>query len=376
MGRRKTAEDYHVLAGYRNFEWIGKGLPKNVLTKTRWRCSKNHEWETWYNAILQGNGCPKCAGHARITEEDYHILAKSRNFEWIGEFPKSTVTRTEWRCLRGHRWKGRYHDIKYGAGCPYCACRVSKTEKDYYDLAESRNFEWIGKLPGKTHVKTKWQCGECGYKWSASYNSIQRGCGCLNCAGNMCRTEKDYYALAANRNFEWIGRFPKNTKINTRWRCSKNHEWLATYNNIHQGSNCPECLNFVNGRRVSQVQRHLCEMLDGALNHPFGRRRIDVALLDKMIAVECDSWYWHGDRMEKDAWRDEELIAANWKVLHIKSNALLPPKQQLDETIAELENSKVTVTEIVLPDWGMKETFCFRGLSEEGRRLLRSVSLN
>jgi very-short-patch-repair endonuclease len=109
----------------------------------------------------------------------------------------------------------------------------------------------------------------------------------------------------------------------------------------------------VHGQQVSQVQRDLFETLGGELNQPFGRYNIDVALSisDVGIAVEYDSWYWHSHRQEKDAQRDEELIAAGWRVLRIKSNTLLPAREQLDAALARLLKGESRV-EIVLDDWG------------------------
>jgi very-short-patch-repair endonuclease len=113
----------------------------------------------------------------------------------------------------------------------------------------------------------------------------------------------------------------------------------------------------VYGAPVSQVQRDLCEMLDGELNHPFDRFNIDVALnVDGVaIAVEYDSWYWHGHRQEQDVQRVEALITAGWRVLRIKSNVLLPTRKQLDTEIARLVAGQ-KLTEIVLDDWGKGPT--------------------
>ena len=98
-------------------------------------------------------------------------------------------------------------------------------------------------------------------------------------------------------------------------------------------------------------------MLGGELNHPFGRYSIDVALsVDGVaIAVEYDSWYWHSHRQIDDAQRDDELLAAGWRVLRVKSNELLPSLEQLDAAISRLLTGENQV-EIVLDDWGKGPT--------------------
>jgi very-short-patch-repair endonuclease len=98
-------------------------------------------------------------------------------------------------------------------------------------------------------------------------------------------------------------------------------------------------------------------MLGGNLNEPFGSYNIDVALRvgGVLIAVEYDCWYWHAGREEHEAQRDEELVAAGWRVLRVRSNAQLPTREQLDEVIERLLAGEQRV-EIVLDDWGVGPT--------------------
>ena len=202
------------------------------------------------------------------------------------------------------------------------------------------------------HVKTNWECGY-GHGWEAPYNSIRQGYGCPFCAGLAPKTPVDYHTLAEERGFRWLGPVVPNTSTKTSWECEQGHRWEARYGDIQQGGGCPVCVDIVQGARVSQVQRDLCEMLGGELNHPFDRYNIDVALNINgvAIAVEYDSWYWHSHRQEHDTQRDEDLLAAGWRVLRIKSNELLPTREQLDAAITHLMAGENQV-EIVLDDWG------------------------
>jgi very-short-patch-repair endonuclease len=98
-------------------------------------------------------------------------------------------------------------------------------------------------------------------------------------------------------------------------------------------------------------------MLGGELNKPFGSYNVDVALRVEgvSIAVEYDSWYWHAEREENDAQRDAEMIAAGWRVLRVKSNELLPTREQSDAALEQLLTGDSKV-EIVLEDWGVGPT--------------------
>lgn len=353
----KTVKDYLDLAEERGFKWMGEELPEIVVIKTRWKCVGGHEWEAHYNNIQQGKGCPYCAGNIPKTPRDYHNLARTNDFKWIGKkFPENIATKTLWRCLEGHEWETTYASIQEN-GCPYCSGVAKKAIEDYHGLAEERGFKWIGEeLPRGVRIKTKWECKQ-GHQWETPYNHIQQGTGCPHCAGLAKKVIEDYYSLASERGFEWIGEeLPEYVAIKTPWRCPQKHEWEACYSSIQQGSGCPHCLDLINGVQVSKPQRQICKMVGGKLNYPCDSYNIDIALPKKRIAIEYDSWFWHGCKLEKDAERDTNLLTAGWKVLHIKSNKKIPSKCRLDEAIDKLMNGMKKV-EIVLDDWEEGPTF-------------------
>jgi very-short-patch-repair endonuclease len=358
---RKTVEDYCMLAKERGFRWLGRELPQNIKAKSHWRCSEGHQWLARYNDIQQGYGCPFCAGVARKTTQDYHILAEERGFRWLGDdLPTNTMTPTLWQCSEGHQWLAVYNNVKHSkSGCPYCYGNVRKTEEDYHAIAKERGLLWIGdEVPPNNHTYTLWQCGE-GHQWSIPYHNIQAGDGCPFCAGTIPKTEADYHALARERDFIWIGsELPPNVLTRTMWECSHGHRWRTVYASIQQGRGCPLCQDMVNGARVSQRQRDLCHMLGGKLNHPCGPYTIDVALDrgDVSIAIEYDAWFWHGDKENSDSKRDQDLIVAGWRILRVRSNDQLPAAQQLEAAIARLIAGE-TYAEIVLSDWGDGPTF-------------------
>jgi hypothetical protein len=348
----KTPDDYYALALERGFRWLGPSVT-NIKTETWWECKHGHQWKARYNNIQQGSNCPFCAGQVPKTAKDYRALAEERDFHWPGpDAPPNVTTKTAWECEQGHRWEATYAAIQQGNGCPFCAGVVPKTPDDYHALAEERRLRWVGPKVASIHDKTGWTCTQ-GHEWEARYNDIRRGVGCPFCAGVVPKTPDDYHALAEERRLRWVGPAVANTGTKTAWECEQGHRWEARYNDIQQGSGCPFCTDIVHGAHVSGVQRDLCSILDGELNKPFGRRNIDIALEVEgvAIAVEYDSWYWHAYRREQDVERDEELLAAGWHVLHIRSNSLLPTCDQLDAAIACLLAGQEQ-TEIVLSDWG------------------------
>jgi predicted Zn-ribbon and HTH transcriptional regulator len=184
MAKRKTEKDYHKLAKGRGFKWIGLELPRGVVYPSLWECKKcGYVWKGRYSNIQRGSGCPDCSGQAEKTKKDYHGLAKSRGFKWVGEvLPKNTKDLTLWECEKGDRWKASYNSIHRGRGCSVCSGHARKTKKDYHALAESCGFNWVGDvLPEYTKDFTLWKCKVCGNIRETIYNDIQQGSGCPAC---------------------------------------------------------------------------------------------------------------------------------------------------------------------------------------------------
>jgi very-short-patch-repair endonuclease len=353
-----TEMDYHDLAASKSLAWLGP-FPKNTLSKTSWQCLQcGYAWGTTYQQARMYN-CPRCSPSgrkARIEPDEYHDVAQSQGFEWVGEFPFSVQQKTLWRCPSGHEWMATYTVIRRGHGCPYCSGNAGRTPDDYHQIANSRSYKWHGPLPPSTHDASEWECVN-GHRWWAAYNNIQRGTSCPHCydavrSQHSRLPESDYIALASTCGLEWLGPYPNNIASKTTWRCQQGHTFERIYNSMRKIRTCPHCHDYVNGYKVSKQQRKLAEMLSGELNKRVGRYVVDVALeIDGVkIAIEYDSRYWHTGNEDHDAKRDALFISQGWRVLHVKSNTQLPTLEQLNAAIALLLAGD-TYAEIILPDW-------------------------
>ena len=120
--------------------------------------------------------------------------------------------------------------------------QAKKPLEEYYKLAHEREFIWLGPEVKRVIYKTEWQCQN-GHKFEASFNNIQRGSGCPHCAGNARKKAEDYHGLAGIMGFVWLGPEVSNTGLKTEWQCQKEHRWKARYDDIRQGKGCPYCAN-------------------------------------------------------------------------------------------------------------------------------------
>lgn len=352
--------DYYKLAKRRGFKWLDIELPKDNKTKTLWECKEGHTWCAEYNSINGGSGCPYCSGKAKKIRKDYYDLAKKHSLNWIDTvLPKNVNTKTRWKCKKcGYILEVSYNCIQQSkhSSCKVCAGNMKKTEEDYHFLAEFYDFEWAGdKLPKNIKTKTKWRCKKAGHFFKTRYNDIQQeSSGCPYCSGMIKKTFEHYGDVGKSRGITWVGGIlPKNTGDLTWWECEKGHRWRATYSSIQQGSGCPICKNIINGVMASKPQIKLNSLLYGSLNYQEGKRRIDVAIIRKSqkIAVEYDCQYWHKGKEKQEDRRDKFLILFGWKMLHVKSRRLLPTRKQLKAAINYLLETNNKIYNLYLKDW-------------------------
>lgn len=198
-------------------------------------------------------------------------------------------------------------------------------------------------------VKITPSCVDCGGITRDSHSTRCRDCY----VASISITVEDYQKLADERGVTWIGELPSTSENHTLWRCKNGHDWSSSYANIKHGSNCPNCLDYDNGKPSSKPQRAIFDMIGGILNHKVGRYTLDVALQlpTANIAIEYDAWYWHGNKLERDARKTKNLISLGWRVLRIKTNDMLPTLEKIQDCIYLLLDGS-SYQEIVLPDWG------------------------
>ena len=362
---RTKPEAYHELAAKRGYEWLGPEVSTTMI-RTGWRCPCGNEWSTTYQTLAskRQRSCPKCskqtsADKRRNQPNDYHALATEFNLIWLGPEVQGNKDKTNWRCSQGHDFARTYNAVEKQRGCSICGLERlrqfsknrAKQPNDYHALAARRGLVWLGPEVPDSNSKTNWRAS-CGHEWASTYGVIQSGAGlCPHCKPNAAKTAGDYADLAREREFIWIGPYPKNTTTKTTWQCLQGHVFQAKYASVRLYG-CPLCDNRLNGNYISSQQVAIHAMLGGEMNRRVWRYSIDIALevSGVNIAIEYDSAYWHEGREGEDKRRDDYLIAHDYRVLHIRSGHLLPTRAQLNAAIQELLNG-ATYAEIILDDW-------------------------
>lgn len=254
--KKKTHEEYvaEVAAINPNIEVIGTYI--NARTKILHKCKiDGYEWCVKPSAILSGIGCPRCSGVERYGHDTYikKVAATNFNIEVVEKYINSR-TRILHKCrIDGYEWFAKPANILHGEGCPRCSGVERYTQDEYVKRVSEINpdIEVIGEYIG-THVKISHRCNIDGYEWLVSPHDILKGCKCPRCVGCERYTQEGYIKRVGeiNPDIEVIGEYDGVfTPILHRCKID-GYEWYTMPSNILQGCGCYKCSKHSKGEKT------------------------------------------------------------------------------------------------------------------------------
>lgn len=185
-----------------DIEVLGEYVSSKSKIKVRCKID-GYEWETKPNSLLSGYGCPKCSGNAKLTHEEFvdRIRDINSDIKIIGEYI-NVHTKIKCRCkIDRYEWETRPDNLLNGKGCPKCAGMYKTTEEFINELKEvNDNIEILGEYKS-SNKKIKVRCKLDGYEWSATPNNLLRGYGCPKC--NESKGEKRVAKYLDSRNIDY-----------------------------------------------------------------------------------------------------------------------------------------------------------------------------
>jgi predicted nucleic acid-binding Zn-ribbon protein len=102
-----------------------------------------HVWSVTPGSILSGYGCPKCAGNAKKTHDEYvqEVSIINPDIEVTEPYIGANVSILH-RCKKdGCTWSARPTNILNGTGCPFC--RESRGEKQIAQWFETNKIKYV-----------------------------------------------------------------------------------------------------------------------------------------------------------------------------------------------------------------------------------------
>ena len=258
-GKKKTHEQFIKELHEINADIEVMGTYKNSTTKIKVRCLKDgYIWEVTPKSLLKGHGCPKCAGVARRTHEEFinELTQINPNIEVLGTY-KTHKTKIRCRCkIDEYEWEPTPDRLLRGVGCPKCYGNIKKTHKEFIHQLQQINddIEVLGTYKNG-HTKISCRCKVCGHEWKPTPSSLLQGRGCPKCgklsvAQQLAKTHKQFIQelYKINPDIEVLGTYVNtHTKIKCKCRID-GYEWEVIPKSLLRGRGCPKC----KGRKLSE----------------------------------------------------------------------------------------------------------------------------
>jgi len=260
------------------YGWDPSTLSKGSELKVKWKCPKNHLYESSINSRSghSKSGCPICAGKKVLAgfndlATTHPELAKEA-FEWD---PKTVLSGSDvkrnWICSKKHKWtvSPNSRTSKKITGCPTCSNKkILSGTNDLYTLDRKISKEaygWDPKLVSQFSGKrVGWRCIK-GHIWNATIHSrTGNKSGCPICSNQKVLAGFNDLATThpelAKEAFKWDpSTVVSGTKKRLSWKCSYGHVWQSNVSlRSKDKTGCPFCTN----------QKVLAGFNDLATTHP------------------------------------------------------------------------------------------------------------
>lgn len=207
-----------------------------------WRCDQGHEWFASLNVVGTGAWCKICNkkwywdGYFQLANE----IAARRGGKLLSDKFKDKKVLLTWECAEGHELSLSFSKVYNGGWCNICI--KQSIHRDVLERARKTVFPWGGACLSTERDYDddllKWRCVK-NHEWSADYDDVSR----LSIWCPVCREE----IISARVTATGMGGRCLSTEYDNTgtslllWKCDKNHEWSADYDDVRLGIWCPTC---------------------------------------------------------------------------------------------------------------------------------------
>lgn len=118
----------------------------------------------------------------KLTIQAMRQLAENHGGKCLSDVYVGSESKLSWRCAKGHEWMAVHSHVRNGSWCPFCAGKAKLTIQHMHRLAETRGGRCVSDVYVSALSKLTWECAK-GHRWMATPNNIQQGTWCPKCVG-------------------------------------------------------------------------------------------------------------------------------------------------------------------------------------------------
>lgn len=173
-----------------------------------------------------------------ITIENCRVLAKNNNGNFLSNQYINSKSKYLWECKYNHKWMTTYSSIRDGSWCPECS-KINKSKKNKIslkqcqELAKKFNGQFLSIECKDSKTKYKWKCDK-NHIWLANYSFVKQGFWCKLCLDNFLNERKilEFCDLAKKYNGEIVSTEYTTSRAKYLWKCCNNHEFYKKYEEV------------------------------------------------------------------------------------------------------------------------------------------------
>ncbi len=248
---RKTTEQFQNELGRINPEVVLIEQFITNSTKTGFRCKRcGYEWRTKPVCLLQGSGCPRCAGNQKKSTDQIakELEQCNPNIALVGNYVNAR-TKVKVQCkICGHEWETLVGALHRGRGCPKCGIisrrnKRTKSNEAFIDELHQLNPE-LKLLSAYVAAKKKVlvKCSVCGKEWETTPDYLRRNAACSSCAKEHKKRDSFQNILSTVHPSIDIEGTYLNLDTRLAYHCKIcGHEWSSSAKSFLKGKGCPKC---------------------------------------------------------------------------------------------------------------------------------------
>ncbi len=153
----------------------------------------------------------------------------------------NSKTKMKYRCKNEHISYMAYSNIQSGRKCKECCKNMKKTFEYVKQFFEKNNYELLETEYINCMTKMKYKCSK-NHNSLISYNKLQKGRRCNICSSTNKKTFEYVNQYFKDNEYELLETEYNNSRTKMKCICPKNHKILITYDNFQQGIRCGKCL--------------------------------------------------------------------------------------------------------------------------------------
>lgn len=256
--RKWSTEDLIIVVKKMKGELLSTSY-ENANSKCRFKCDKEHIWETKAINVLRGSWCHDCAGIKSHTINMLKEYAKKKGGECLSSKYTGSNGPYLWSCSKGHQWETTWASInRAGTWCRICSYKARGIRQYGYSIKELQKLaieqggECLSKEYQGVFTKYKWKC-EKGHVFVRAFSDIRDGMWCQKCSRVNLQKRFQGYTVNDLQNFadNLGGKFLSTEYLNKHtkyeWECGYGHKWKASAHSIlNGGSWCSTCSSGLN----------------------------------------------------------------------------------------------------------------------------------